>query len=292
MKKNGILTLLFACIPGAGQMYQGYMKRGLSLITMFCLFIILGSTTGLDALVVGCIVVYMYSFFDTLNLRAQLAAEKAPEDDYLVHFNWHDARMTQFMGESHKLVGWGLIALGAIVFYNNIIMRVLGDVMWRWGQDNPVFRAIYLMLDALPQIVVCVALIVCGMWLVRGPKNKKGKQPPEEETEEPEDFHAYTAAPQAEDAEDTADTDTHFAMPELSALLGEPVTGAEQNETPAEDDDDRAEKDPFDGTAGQCAPAGTQARRKAPAPGGQPDLGRVSHCGGRVLPAVFLRAGL
>lgn len=185
MKKNGILTLLFACIPGAGQMYQGYMKRGLSLITMFCLFIILGSTTGLDALVVGCIVVYMYSFFDTLNLRAQLAAEKAPEDDYLVHFNWHDARMTQFMGESHKLVGWGLIALGAIVFYNNIIMRVLGDVMWRWGQDNPVFRAIYLMLDALPQIVVCVALIVCGTWLVRGPKNKKGKQPAEEE---PEDF--------------------------------------------------------------------------------------------------------
>lgn len=139
MKKNGILTLLFACIPGAGQMYQGYMKRGLSLITMFCLFIILGSTTGLDALVVGCIVVYMYSFFDTLNLRAQLAAEKAPEDDYLVHFDWHDARMTQFMGESHKLVGWGLIALGAIVFYNNIIMRVLGDVMWRWGQDNPGF---------------------------------------------------------------------------------------------------------------------------------------------------------
>ena len=215
MKKNGILTLLFACIPGAGQMYQGYMKRGLSLITMFCLFIIVGSTTGLDALVVGCIVVYMYSFFDTLNLRAQLAAEKAPEDDYLVHFNWHDA--------------------------NNIIMRVLGDVMWRWGQDNPVFRAIYLMLDALPQIVVCVALIVCGMWLVRGPKNKKGKQPAEEE---PEDFHAYTAAPQAEDAEDaadTADTDAHFAMPELSALLGEPVTDAEQNETPAEDDDDRAE---------------------------------------------------
>lgn len=70
------------------------------------------------------------------------------------------------------------------------------------------------------------------------PEKQKGKQPAEEE---PEDFHAYTAAPQAEDAEDTADTDTHFAMPELSALLGKPVTGAEQDETPAEDDDDRAE---------------------------------------------------
>ena len=236
MLKNGFLTFCCAFIPGAGQMYQGYMKRGLSLITMFC--VAFGAGTLLGVLYVAMPIVWMYSFFDTFNLRAQIGAGTAPEDDYLVHFNWHDARMTQFMGESHKLVGWGLIALGAIVFYNNIIMRVLGDVMWRWGQDNPVFRAIYLMLDALPQIVVCVALIVCGMWLVRGPKNKKGKQPPEEETE---DFHAYTAAPQAEDAEDTADTDTHFAMPELSALLGEPVTGAEQDETPAEDDDDRAE---------------------------------------------------
>lgn len=242
MKKNGILTLLFACIPGAGQMYQGYMKRGLSLITMFCLFIILGSTTGLDALVVGCIVVYMYSFFDTLNLRAQLAAEKAPEDDYLVHFNWHDARMTQFMGESHKLVGWGLIALGAIVFYNNIIMRVLGDVMWRWGQNSPFFRAVYLMLDELPEVVVCVALIVCGVWLVRGPKGKKVHCKKAEESED-EDFCEYTAA--EADAPEAPEETADFAMPKLSALLGDPVTpeDPEEPEQPenAEGDDGRTE---------------------------------------------------
>ena len=239
MKKNGILTLLFAFIPGAGQMYQGYMKRGLSLVLMAAAISM--AAMLIPPIAFALLVVFMYSFFDTFNLRAQISMGIAPEDDYLVHFDPQDKRLARMLMDSHKLVGWGLIALGAIVFYNNIIMRVLGDVMWRWGQDNPVFRAIYLMLDALPQIVVCVALIVCGMWLVRGPKNKKGKQPPEEETEEPEDFHAYTAAPQAEDAEDTADTDTHFAMPELSALLGEPVTDAEQDKPPVEDDDDRAE---------------------------------------------------
>ena len=42
MKKNGILTFLFAFVPGAGQMYQGYMKRGLSLITLFFLCIMAG----------------------------------------------------------------------------------------------------------------------------------------------------------------------------------------------------------------------------------------------------------
>ncbi len=235
MKKNGILTFLFAFVPGAGQMYQGYMKRGLSLITMFCLFIMAGMMTGLDPLIMGCLIVYMYSFFDTFNLRAQIVADNAPEDDYLVHFNWQDERMQKFMMDSHKLLGWALIALGAMAAYENIIMRVLGDVMWRWGQNNPFFRAVYLMLDELPQIVACVALVVCGLWLVRGPKGKKNRKKPEPPQDE--DFTEYTAADPA-----APDEDAGFAMPKLAALLGKPVT-PEQPEQPEkpEDDDGRAE---------------------------------------------------
>ena len=235
MKKNGILTFLFAFVPGAGQMYQGYMKRGLSLITMFCLFIMAGMMTGLDPLIMGCLIVYMYSFFDTFNLRAQIVADNAPEDDYLVHFNWQDERRQKFMMDSHKLLGWALIALGAMAAYENIIMRVLGDVMWRWGQNNPFFRAVYLMLDELPQIVACVALVVCGLWLVRGPKGKKNRKKPEPPQDE--DFTEYTAADPA-----APDEDAGFAMPKLAALLGKPVT-PEQPEQPEkpEDDDGRAE---------------------------------------------------
>ena len=238
MKKNGILTFLFAFVPGAGQMYQGYMKRGLSLITMFCLCVMAGML--LEPLVLTALIVWMYSFFDTFNLRAQFIAGTAPADDYLVHFNTKDARLTLFFRDSHKLLGWALIALGAMVAYQNIIMRVLGDVMWRWGQNNPFFRAIYLMLDELPQIVSCVALVVCGLWLVRGPKGKKVHR----DTPDDEEFHEYTAAAPAPDAapEEPAD----FAMPELSALLGDPVTPEEPVEKPEtpekpEADDERAE---------------------------------------------------
>ena len=109
MMKNGILTFLFAFCPGAGQMYQGYMKRGLSLITMFC--VAFGAGTLLEVLYVAMPIVWMYSFFDTFNLRAQIGAGTAPQDDYLVHINWHDQRMEQFMLDSHKLLGWGLIAV-------------------------------------------------------------------------------------------------------------------------------------------------------------------------------------
>lgn len=240
MKKNGILTFLFAFVPGAGQMYQGYMKRGLSLITLFFLCIMAGML--LEPLVLTALIVWMYSFFDTFNLRAQFIAGTAPADDYLVHFNTKDARLTLFFRDSHKLLGWGLIALGGLVAYENVIMRVFGDVMWRWGQNNPVFRAFYLMLDELPQIVTCVALIVCGLWLVRGPKGKKVHRKKAEESED-EDFCEYTAA--EADAPEAPEETADFAMPKLSALLGDPVTpeDPEEPEQPenAEGDDGRTE---------------------------------------------------
>ena len=161
MKKNGILTLLFALIPGAGEMYQGYMKRGLSLITMFCLPAALGAMTRIEILYIGLPIVYMYSFFDT-----------------------HDKRLAQLLADSHKLLGWALIAFGALVGYQNILMNTLGDLLWRWGKTSPVFRALYLVMDQLPEVVLCVALIVCGIWLVKGPRTAKKPQPADAAEEE------------------------------------------------------------------------------------------------------------
>ena len=187
MLKNGLLTLLFAFIPGAGQMYQGYMKRGLSLILMCCA---IGAVAVLfSPVALFLLVVFMYSFFDTLNLRAQIALGKAPEDDYLVHLDPKDKRLARMLMDSHKLVGWCLIATGALIAYEQIIMNTLGDILWRWGQKAPVWRAIYLVMDQLPEVVLCVALILCGIWLVRGPRAKKAA--PEAAAPEETDFQEY-----------------------------------------------------------------------------------------------------
>lgn len=211
MKKNGILTFLFAFVPGAGQMYQGYMKRGLSLITLFFLCIMAGML--LEPLVLTALIVWMYSFFDTFNLRAQFIAGTAPADDYLVHFNTKDARLTLFFRDSHKLVGWALIAFGALIAYENIIMNLLNDVLWRWGRDSVVFRAFYLVMDRLPDVVLCVALILCGVWLVRGPQ-KAGKKQAEAQ----------------EDAAGDADFQEYHAMPDASEMtLSDDTSAQEEN---------------------------------------------------------------
>lgn len=212
MMKNGILTFLFAFCPGAGQMYQGYMKRGLSLITMFC--VAFGASTLLEVLYVAMPIVWMYSFFDTFNLRAQIIADTAPEDDYLVHFDPRDKRLARALLDSHKLVGWLLIAFGALIAYQNLIMNIFGDLVYRWGHSSPVFRALYLVMDSLPDVVVCVVLIVCGVWLVKGPHPAK-KPDASKDVPEDADFCEY-----------------HADEPDNAALLSSPVV----NENEVTDD--------------------------------------------------------
>ena len=149
MLKNGFLTFCCAFVPGAGQMYQGYMKRGLSLILTACCIGMVSSL--LNPVLLLLVVVWMYSFFDTFNLRAQILADTAPEDDYLIHFDPRDRRLARALLDSHKLVGWALIAFGALIAYQSLIMNILGDLVYRWGHSSPVFRALYLVMASLPE---------------------------------------------------------------------------------------------------------------------------------------------
>ena len=68
----------------------------------------------------------------------------------------------------------------------------------RQGRDSVVFRAFYLVMDRLPDVVLCVALILCGVWLVRGPQ-KAGKKQAEaqEDAAGDADFQEYHAMPDA-----------------------------------------------------------------------------------------------
>ncbi len=187
MKKNGILTFCFAFIPGAGQMYQGYMKRGLSIIAICCAGFVLAPLFGLMEAIGLCIVcvTWMYSFFDTFNLRAQLMAGTAPADDYLVHLG-HDVTLERLLSRRHKLLGWALVVVGVYSLYDGLLMDFLLDLYW--SSDNSwLVRVLYNIMDRVPTVAVCLALIGLGIWLVKGPRTK---QTPPDQIEE---FYDYTA---------------------------------------------------------------------------------------------------
>ena len=178
MRKNGFWTFCFAFIPGAGQMYQGYMKRGLSLVSVCAAAIGVASLfyplVGF-AFGVGCIV-WMYSFFDTFNLRSQLLTGDAPADDYLFHLG-QDASFTRFFKARHKLFGWALVAVGLYTLYDQLVMDLLARLYWRL-ENQWVVQVLYNILDKVPT----------GVWLVRGPQKK---QPFAEDPDEMEAFSEY-----------------------------------------------------------------------------------------------------
>lgn len=180
MKKNGFLTFCFAWVPGAGQMYQGYMKRGVSL--MFWFFAIIAVGVLLDS--GGDIwfpylllpVIWAYSFFDTFNLRRLEPEQRAamgdfflPNPDWVRRITGRQGDVT--LGEKRvaKIGGWLLIFIGAVAIYNSLLNSI-GE----WIYFN-VSGVLYSFLNRLPGLVFAVALVALGIWLLKNrlstPKN-------------------------------------------------------------------------------------------------------------------------
>lgn len=134
MKKNAFLTFIFACIPGAGQMYYGYMKRGTSLLVYFCLFIMLG--TIISPLVMGVAVVYMFSFFDTYDLIRYLVAGDPKPDGFLLPPDWQNqlsGAKTKMTPKMNKIIGWCLLLTGAYVMYDRVIWPIVSNILQQLG---------------------------------------------------------------------------------------------------------------------------------------------------------------
>ena len=117
MKKNALLTFIFACIPGAGQMYYGYMQRGLAIVSLFGVCFMVANV--FNSFVITLLILWMYSFFDTYDLIRHLAAGEPKEDSLLLLGNWKDCK--ELIPQHNKLLGWGLIAFGIWALYDILI---------------------------------------------------------------------------------------------------------------------------------------------------------------------------
>ena len=167
MKKNAFLTFIFACIPGAGQMYYGYMKRGTSLLVYFCLFIMLG--TIISPLVVGVAVVYMFSFFDTYDLIRHMAAGEPKEDSLLVLGNYEEIK--KMVPQHNRLIGWGLVGFGVWALYETFISNWLYTLLCNLVGNGYAYDII----TGIPNVVIAALLIFAGLKLLGLHPEKKNR---------------------------------------------------------------------------------------------------------------------
>lgn len=165
-RKNPFLLFLSACIPGCGQMYQGYMKRGVSIMSTFALIIGLATWLYFGQLALALPVLWLYSFFDTYNIRRALENGSAAPDTYPLGLSHMDQeQLSRLLAKRHSLIGWVLVILGlyglwqAVADYFSDFLSDLFGINFNW------------LIYQIPHLAILLAVIVLGVWFIRGPRH-------------------------------------------------------------------------------------------------------------------------
>ena len=166
-RKHGLFLFITSCVPGCGQMHQGYMKRGISLLMALCMIFVLSMFLNLDYLPIFLLPLWLYSFFDSYNLRSLADQDMAFSDEYLFGISDMDSeKLAALCRKRHSFVGWGLVVLGVYILFDTFVgrlMQTLCEWMGQWWLYDIVMRD-------LPRMVVTIFIIALGVWFIRGPK--------------------------------------------------------------------------------------------------------------------------
>jgi len=166
VKKNLFLTFCFSFVPGAGQMYQQYMKRGLSITLLIAFFIAVTIIVGAPIFMIPVAIIIMYSFFDTYNIRNNLDTENITKDEYIWKTAGFDIFESNFkIVKKNSFFGIGLIVIGAYLLFNNVIGTLINETNIIW-----LVNLVDVIRTYLPSIVVSIISIAIGMKLI---KNKE-----------------------------------------------------------------------------------------------------------------------
>ena len=96
-QKNRFFTLVFSCCPGAGEMYMGLYRQGVSLMGLFFGTIALAAWLGFEELIFFiCPIVWCYSFFHTHNLRRMTEEEFAQTKEYLKRIHFYEMHIFKY----------------------------------------------------------------------------------------------------------------------------------------------------------------------------------------------------
>lgn len=184
-KRSAFLTFCFSMLPGAGHMYNGFMKRGLTLMTMFFASFALGGIFAFSVLTWVAPIIWFYSFFDCINLRFQDNEDFYMQED---HYLFDMDKIRRFWISDSKMKFWigvGLIALGCYTLIYNILLPTL---VTSGFLPEQVQRAIYSFLNMIPRLVAAGIVIVVGIVLIRGKKRDLSLDEETDSTEMTSDF--------------------------------------------------------------------------------------------------------
>lgn len=166
-KKNKFFTFCFSIIPGAGEMYLGFYKMGISLMVLFCLCISIAGLFNIPTTMLLAPVICFYSFFHVHNLNALPDEEfYALEDDWLIHIDRDTFVFEDWLKKYRRLVAGVMILFGISILWSNIT-----DIIYRFirllNLPDSLLRFLNPVTQAIPQMIVALFIIFLGMKLLK-----------------------------------------------------------------------------------------------------------------------------
>lgn len=180
-KKNGFFTFCFSLIPGAGEMYMGFFKQGVSLMAMFVLITALSGYLNMEYLMLFQPVIWFYSFFHVHNLKSMPDDEfYALEDDFLFHLDQLFDPEALFWKKYRKIMAVLLVFFGFSILWNTV-NGLIRSLLRALGIHNVDF--LYRIQSSIPQLIIAVGIIAAGIYLIKNKSEElhKTPEPPKED---------------------------------------------------------------------------------------------------------------
>ncbi len=167
-KKSKFWTFIWSFLPGAAEMYMGYMKNGISIMAVFFASLIVPSVLRVsDVFILMAILVWFYGFFHARNLAAYSEEELLERPDSFVWESLGDFGKIQISNPT--LRKWGAVIL--IIYGLTMLWQTLSQVLYFVFPEN-VWVQLWPVIDEVPRVAVALIIIVLGAKLIAGKKGE------------------------------------------------------------------------------------------------------------------------
>ncbi|MBD5453219.1 MAG: hypothetical protein HDR30_02690 [Lachnospiraceae bacterium] len=211
-KKNRFLLFCLSFLPGAGEMYLGFMKMGLSLLSLFALIIIITFYSNIGIMGIVSFVICVYGFFHANNLGALSDEEFYQiEDEYLFGLGEKDMNSLKdfFMGKYRKVFAVILILFGVSMLWQTFC-RFLRHMVGSDYYNKYISGFMSTISTDVPRMIIAFLIIWFGFNLIRGKKEELDRLEKTEEMQQAEPYR--TESMQQTENYQPQDDGNHFGQ--------------------------------------------------------------------------------
>lgn len=163
-KRNALFTFIWSFMPGAAEMYLGFMKNGLSIMGLFFIcFIVPSVLRSSDVFILFAVLVWFFAFFHARNLAACDQETLQTLEDRYIWEEYGNDRPIRISDGVMRTWGAGILIVFGVVMLWQSLVDFLYQLLPEW-----ILRWVSPFIDQVPQVVIALLIIAIGLRLIRG----------------------------------------------------------------------------------------------------------------------------